>query len=231
MDEKTFGIAEYKSGTDSETSGYILTEGQRRYLSLKRITDILVSAVAVILLIIPMLAIALILKILYPQTHVLFRQRRVGRNGELFTLIKFSSMKGNATSAEWKERSETAHTGSRESEKCGDRVTGFGRFLRNSSLDELPQLFQVLSGEMSLIGPRPLIPQEREIHAMRWEDGVYQLRPGITGWAQVNGRRRLSDERKAAYDREYLKRMSFLMDWRIIRMTIKQVIQREGVDE
>lgn len=184
------------------------TEGdtRQRYLIVKRVADIVGSVAAIVLLALPMLLIALTLKILYPQLPILFRQKRVGKNGELFTLIKFSSMKGSD-------------------------VTKFGYFLRSTSMDELPQLFQVLSGRMSLIGPRPLIPQEKEIHIMRWESGVYQLRPGITGWAQVNGRRTLSDERKAAYDREYLEKMSFSMDWRIFRMTVKQLICQEGMNE
>ncbi len=231
MDERMFGIEEYRFKTDGGTAAYTLTERQLRYLFLKRMIDVVVSLAAVVLLMIPMLLIALILKILYPQTPVLFRQKRVGRNGELFTLVKFSSMKGGAISPEQKGRPMTLYRGKKEAEECGNCVTRFGRFLRRSSLDELPQLFQVLSGKMSLIGPRPLIPQEREIHTVRWDAGVYQLCPGITGWAQVNGRRMLSDERKAAYDREYLDKMSFSMDWKIFRMTIRQVIHREGMDE
>ncbi len=226
-----FGIEGYRLKPDGKTAAYILTERQLRYLSLKRMIDVVVSLAAVAFLIIPMLLIAIILKILYPKTPVLFRQKRVGRNGELFTLVKFSSMKDDAFSYGRKGRSMMLHRERKEAEEGRDCVTRIGRFLRKSSLDELPQLFQVLSGKMSLIGPRPLIPQEREIHVMRWDTGVYQLRPGITGWAQVNGRRMLSDERKAAYDREYLEKMSFSMDRRIFWMTIEQVIRREGVNE
>ena len=198
-----------------------LTREQRRYLFLKRITDILIAAVAVVFLAIPMLLIALTLKILYPRIPVLFKQQRVGRNGELFTLIKFSSMRNEAVLGKEAQ-------GSLELPKY---VIGFGNFLRNSSLDELPQLFQVLSGKMSLIGPRPLVPQEKAVHILRWDSGVYRLRPGITGWAQVHGRDLLSDEKKAAYDKEYLEKMSFSLDRDIFLMTILQVVFRRGIFE
>lgn len=198
-----------------------LTREQRRYLFLKRITDILIAAVAVVFLAIPMLLIALTLKILYPRIPVLFKQQRVGRNGELFTLIKFSSMRNEAVLGKEAQ-------GSLELPKY---VTGFGNFLRNSSLDELPQLFQVLSGKMSLIGPRPLVPQEKAVHILRWDSGVYRLRPGITGWAQIHGRDLLSDEKKAAYDKEYLEKMSFSLDRDIFLMTILQVVFRRGIFE
>ena len=198
-----------------------LTREQRRYLFLKRITDILIAAVAVVFLAIPMLLIALTLKILYPRIPVLFKQQRVGRNGELFTLIKFSSMRNEAVLGKEAQ-------GSLELPKY---VAGFGNFLRNSSLDELPQLFQVLSGKMSLIGPRPLVPQEKAVHILRWDSGVYRLRPGITGWAQVHGRDLLSDEKKAAYDKEYLEKMSFSLDRDIFLMTILQVVFRRGIFE
>ena len=198
-----------------------LTREQRRYLFLKRITDILIAAVAVVFLAIPMLLIALTLKILYPRIPVLFKQQRVGRNGELFTLIKFSSMRNEAILGKEAQ-------GSLELPKY---VTGFGNFLRNSSLDELPQLFQVLSGKMSLIGPRPLVPQEKAVHILRWDSGVYRLRPGITGWAQIHGRDLLSDEKKAAYDKEYLEKMSFSLDRDIFLVTILQVFFRRGIFE
>ncbi len=217
MGERIFDTTERRGKKDA----HILTKRQRRYLPLKRAMDIVFSAAALGFLAFPMLLIALTLKLLYPASPVFFRQKRVGRDGELFTLVKFSSMRNNVPPSVW-------------TKKAADRreyITGYGRFLRSTSLDELPQLFQVLCGRMSLIGPRPLIPQERNMHVMRWEDGVYQLRPGLTGWAQVNGRDLLADEEKAVCDREYLEKMGFLLDWRIFWKTMKQVLLREGVDE
>lgn len=227
MSERIFGAAGYRRKPDSGVTVYELTKAQIRYLFWKRMLDIAGAAAAIALLAVPMLTIALILKLLYPQDPVLFRQERVGKNGELFMLFKFSSMEHIPDH----EDCVPLQTATEKAAEHGERVTKFGHFLRCTSLDELPQLFQVLSGKMSLVGPRPLVPQEKEMHAMRWSSGVYRLRPGITGWAQVNGRRRLSDEKKAAFDRDYLEKISFSLDWRIFWMTIKQVIRREGVDE
>lgn len=253
----------YRIKIDGDTADFALTKAQRRYLPVKRMADITGAAAGLVLLALPMLLIALTLKILYPHVPVLFRQERVGRDGKLFTLIKFSSMK-NAHNTEKISNMKNVHNMEKisgmknapdmenssgmkdvsgtESGVCaqmaadgaterGECVTKFGHFLRCTSLDELPQLFQVLSGKMSLIGPRPLILQEKKMHEMRWETGVYRLRPGLTGWAQVNGRRLLSDEKKIAFDREYMEKIGFFMDWKIFCMTVKQVIRREGVGE
>ena len=103
--------------------------------------------------------------------------------------------------------------------------------MRDSSIDELPQLFQVLTGKMSLIGPRPLIPQEEAVHRMREQAGVYQLRPGMTGWAQVNGRDLVEDNEKAEHDIEYLKAIGLKMDLKIFFLTIKKVFRKEDVAE
>lgn len=110
-------------------------------------------------------------------------------------------------------------------------ISKWGRFLRRTSIDELPQLFQVLTGKMSLIGPRPLIPQEETVHKMREQAGVYQLRPGMTGWAQVNGRDFVEDEEKVNFDREYLEKIGMKMDMRILFMTLKKVIIKADISE
>lgn len=206
---------------DGAVSGtYVLTEKQRRYLRVKRALDVVAAALLLALLAVPMGVIALTLKVLSPGEPVLFRHLRVGENGVPFELMKFRSMKGGVSgyvaSADLADREEY--------------TTGFGRFLRSTSLDELPQLFHVLSGKMSLIGPRPLIPQEREIHALRQAAGVYRLRPGITGWAQINGRDRVPPREKAALDRQYLENISFRLDWRIFWRTIGKVLARSDVN-
>ena len=110
-------------------------------------------------------------------------------------------------------------------------ITKFGRFLRDSSIDELPQLFQVLTGKMSLIGPRPLIPQEEAVHKMREQAGVYQLRPGMTGWAQVNGRDLVEDNEKVKFEQEYLEKIGLKIDVKIILLTIKKVLKKADIEE
>ena len=184
-----------------------LTASQRRYLPVKRALDLCLAALGLVLGTVPMAVIAAAVKLSGPGEPVLFRQTRIGRDGAPFTLYKFRSM---------------ARDG---------RVTPTGRFLRTFSLDELPQLAQVLNGTMSLIGPRPLIPEEEPIHSLRRAAGVYVLRPGLTGLAQISGRDRVDAPRKAALDKEYLRRLSFSLDWHIFWATVGKVLRREDVEE
>ena len=207
--------------TKMERQTYRLTEKQKRYLKVKRAMDFVLALCALIVLAIPMLVIAAIIKVASPKESVLFEHQRIGQDGKSFTLTKFRSMKSSApqyVAAGYFANSE-------------EYITRFGRFLRSTSLDELPQLLQVLTGKMSLIGPRPLIPQEETVHKLRREYGVYQLRPGLTGWAQVNGRDLVKDEEKAVYDREYLEKVGFAMDWKIFCLTVKKVICRTDIKE
>ena len=200
---------------------YSLTARQRRYLPVKRAMDFLIALALLLVLAIPMAVIALIQKLTDPHEPVLFRHERIGRDGKPFTLTKFRSMKSSAPqymAAGYFANSE-------------EYITRFGRLLRSTSLDEVPQLFQVLTGKMSLIGPRPLIAQEERVHELRKAAGVYQLRPGMTGWAQVNGRDLVTDEDKAAYDREYLENVAFAMDWKIFWVTVKKVLLRMDIKE
>ncbi len=191
----------------SPTSGYRpFTASQRRYLGLKRALDVLLAALALLVLAVPMALIAILVKLSAPGRPVLFRQTRVGRNEQPFTLWKFRSMDG-------------------------ERITALGRFLRTASLDELPQLFQVLAGSMSLVGPRPLIPAETHISALRRAGGVYRLRPGLTGLAQINGRDKLGDEQKAAYDKQYAESVSLRLDIRILLATVGKVLRRADIEE
>ena len=185
---------------------------------MKRGLDFAGALIGLVVLAIPMVLIAALIKIMSPREEVLFRQERVGEEEKLFTLTKFRSMSSTAP----KYMASALFT---DREKY---ITKFGRILRSTSLDELPQLLQVLTGKMSLIGPRPLIPQEETVHELRRVAGVYQLRPGITGWAQVNGRDLVTDGDKAAYDREYLENVSFALDWKIFWMTVQQVLLRKG---
>lgn len=184
---------------------YQLTAKQRAYMPYKRMADVILAVVGLIVLALPFCGIALIQKILAPHEPVFFTQERYGKNGVLFSILKFRSMNRNGG------------------------MTKFGRFLRNSSIDELPQLLQVITGKMSLVGPRPLIPQEEDMHGMRLENGIYQLRPGITGWAQINGRDYVKNHAKIAYDRQYLENISMHMDVNILWKTVIAVILRKGV--
>jgi len=199
---------------------YKLNSRQRKYLPLKYALDFILSLLGLVIFFLPMCLIALIQKLIEPHEPVFFVHDRIGKDGKPFCIVKFRSMKSVVD--HYLPTSEAP-----PAEEC---MTPFGRFLRDSSLDELPQLFQVLAGKMSLVGPRPLIPQEKEIHRMRWEYGVYQLRPGITGWAQINGRDHVKGSKKVELDYEYLKRIGFFTDASILWKTVKAVVRQENVE-
>jgi lipopolysaccharide/colanic/teichoic acid biosynthesis glycosyltransferase len=145
---------------------------------------------------------------------VLFAQRRPGLHGRPFTLYKFRTMR----------------TADSRGEPLPDelRLTNFGRFLRRTSLDELPELFNVLTGDMSLVGPRPLLMEYLPLYTAR-QARRHEVRPGITGWAQVNGRNAISWDQKFEYDTWYVDNHSFLLDLRILAMTVVQVFRRQGI--
>lgn len=187
---------------------------QKIQLLIKRLFDIIVSLTLIILLAPLILFIALLIWFTMGRP-ILFRQRRVGYQGQVFTIYKFRTMT--------EERDENGNLLPDE-----QRLTRFGRFLRETSLDELPELFNVLKGDMSVVGPRPLLveylpyytPEERKRHNMR---------PGITGWAQVNGRNAITWDQKLALDVWYVDNWSLWLDFKIILMTIIKVIKREGI--
>jgi O-antigen biosynthesis protein WbqP len=189
-----------------------------KYSKIKRILDILGALLALMLLALPLGILALVVYFDDPGA-VIFAQDRVGMYGRQFRLYKLRTMKQNAP----------AYLSTDEMENPGRYVTKAGRILRKLSLDEIPQLFNVLKGDMSLVGPRPLIPQEKEIHDLRTAYGVYTTRPGITGLAQINGRDQVTAEDKVRMDVTYLRRFSFMADLAILIMTIPKVIDSEGV--
>lgn len=191
-----------------------------RYRYLKRAMDAFLAACGLLVLLIPMLIIAIAIFIDDPG-KVLFRQYRVGRNGKRFRIYKFRTMKQNTPK----------YLSTMEVEDPERYITRLGSFLRKTSLDELPQLFNVLIGDMSLVGPRPLISDEYEIHQMRMRFGVYQLRPGVTGLAQVNGRDAVEPAEKVRYDVKYLQSYGLSTDLKILFSTIPNVILRRGVVE
>ena len=179
------------------------------YSVIKRMLDIIFSFLLIILLSPLMLIISVVIA-LDSEGGVLFCQERVGVGGEKFVCYKFRTMYTFAPEACPKSRLGAA--------EC--YITPFGGFLRRTSLDELPQLFNVLIGDMSLVGPRPLVEEEGEIHTLRRRCGVYGLRPGITGLAQVNGRDDLSDIEKVRLDARYARGISLRTDADIIIRTI-----------
>ena len=186
---------------------------------MKRFFDFTVSLLLIMALIPVFLIIALVVLIDsgYP---VIFKQYRVGKDNKLFYIYKFRTMKVN-----------TRNTATEDLKEANSVITKSGRILRKTSLDELPQLFNVLAGKMSFVGPRPLIPEEKEIRQIRKELGVYSVRPGITGLAQINGRDNLSIEEKALFDKEYIDKQSLAFDIKILIKTVMVVLKRENIAE
>ena len=187
----------------------------------KRGFDIFFSLVAIIILAIPMMIIALWIKIDSPHEKVLFKQERIGINNIPFTILKFRSMRDDAPHQMATENFENPEV----------YITRVGKILRKSSLDELPQLLNVLKGDMSIVGPRPLIPKEKYVLKLRDEYGANKILPGITGLAQVHGRDQVTDENKASYDGKYALNVSLLLDASIILKTVSDVVRSRGVRE
>ena len=181
---------------------------------MKRIIDILISS-GVLFISLPLLLFISIINILLNKGKIFFVQDRTGYNGKVFTIIKFKTMN---------DRTD----GNGELLSDGERLTVFGRFLRSTSLDELPTLWNVLVGQMSLVGPRPLLVEYLD----RYNDNQLrrlEVKPGLTGWAQINGRNSISWEAKFQYDVWYVDNQSLKLDLIIIFKTIKQVIRRKGI--
>lgn len=186
---------------------------------MKRIFDFTASLLLLILLS-PVFILVSLLILIDSGFPVIFRQYRVGKDNKLFYVYKFRTMKKNTRNA--------ATADLTEADSC---ITKSGRILRKTSLDELPQLFNILIGNMSFVGPRPLIPEEKEIRKLRAEYGVFSVKPGMTGLAQVNGRDMLSIEEKALFDKEYVEKQSFWFDIKILFKTVLVVLKRENISE
>lgn len=181
---------------------------------LKRQIDIAISVIGLVLLS-PLLVVIALLVRYKLGTPVLFRQYRPGLNGKPFEIIKFRSM-----------RDAYDEQGRKLSEK--ERLTPFGRRLRATSLDELPELWNVLKGDMSLVGPRPLLMEYLPYYSAH-QFRRHEARPGVTGWAQVNGRNGISWEKKFDYDIWYIDNQTLLLDIKILLLTVKKVFFREGI--
>ncbi len=185
----------------------------------KRMIDIILSIVGLVVLAIPMLVIAIAIKVDDPGPAI-FKQKRVGKDKELFWLYKFRSMKVNTPDIPTHQLTDP-----------DQYLISIGKFIRKMSLDELPQLINILKGDMSVIGPRPALWNQDDLIAERDKYAANAVRPGLTGWAQINGRDELEIPVKAKLDGEYVEKMSFVFDIKCFFGTITSVLKSDGVVE
>lgn len=184
---------------------------------MKRIFDLLLACLAGVVLIVPIILVAIAVR-LTSKGPALYWSARVGQGNRIFQMPKFRSM-----------RTDTPAVATHLLGNPASYLTPIGSFLRKSSLDELPQLWSILSGDMSFVGPRPALYNQDDLIALRTAQGVDRLVPGLTGWAQVNGRDELPIPQKVALDVEYAQRQSLCFDLRILWMTFVKVVRRDGV--
>jgi O-antigen biosynthesis protein WbqP len=184
---------------------------------LKRFIDLVLAFVAILLLAIPIFIVSLLVKITSPGP-IIYWSDRVGQNNQLFRMPKFRSM-----------RVDTPVVATHVLDNPETYLTPIGSILRKSSLDELPQLWSIIKGDLSFVGPRPALFNQYDLIEMRTQAGVHKLVPGLTGWAQINGRDELPISQKVKLDTEYLHKKSTYFDLQIIWMTALKVIQRDGV--
>jgi len=184
---------------------------------MKRFFDFCMSFMALVFLSLPMLATALAVKLTSPGP-ILYWSDRIGKDNIIFKMPKFRTM-----------RTDTPAVATHLLGDPDRWLTPIGKFLRKSSLDELPQLFSIITGDMSIVGPRPALFNQDDLVALRTEKGVHKLTPGLTGWAQINGRDELPIPIKVEFDEWYLHDRSFLLDLKIIALTFIKVLKKEGV--
>lgn len=182
----------------------------------KRLIDILAALLGLIFLF-PIIMLVTLALTISNQGKPFFFQKRPGKNGKIFRIIKFKTM-NDRTDSEGNLLPDA------------DRLTPVGKFVRKTSLDEIPQLINVLKGDMSLVGPRPLLPEYLPLYNKE-QARRHEVRPGITGWAQVNGRNAISWKQKFEYDVWYVDHLSFWLDLKILLLTIKKVFVREGISQ
>jgi O-antigen biosynthesis protein WbqP len=187
------------------------------FKGMKRLFDLIVVILAGVIFTFPMLIVAIAI-MLTSKGPVLYWSKRVGRSNEIFNMPKFRTM-----------QVETPVLPSHLLENPDHYLTPIGSFLRKSSLDELPQLWCIFLGNMSVVGPRPALSNQQDLIEARTAKGIHLIKPGLTGWAQVNGRDEISLEKKVQLDYEYLDKKSFLFDVYIVLMTFLKVVKGEGV--
>ena len=184
---------------------------------MKRLFDLIIAVLLLIFLLIPMLVISILIK-LTSKGPVLYWSERIGRNNAIFRMPKFRSM-----------RTDTPPVATHLLANPDQYITLVGKWIRKTSLDELPQVFSVLKGDMSFVGPRPALFNQDDLVALRTSKGIHALVPGITGWAQINGRDELPIPVKVDYDLHYLKNRSFVFDLKILMLTLSNVVAGKGV--
>lgn len=184
---------------------------------MKRLFDLVLGLMAAAVLLVPLVVVAVLVRLASPGP-ALYWSDRVGRHNKIFKMPKFRSMRvGTPAVATHLLTDPKAH------------LTPIGSFLRKSSLDELPQIWSILKGDMSFVGPRPALFNQQDLIELRTQKNVHTLVPGLTGWAQVNGRDELPIPQKVALDAEYLQRQGFWFDIKILWLTFMKVVQRDGV--
>jgi O-antigen biosynthesis protein WbqP len=193
------------------------TRSRRGAIRAKRTFDYAFAVLLLPLLAIPFLLIAVLVKFT-SRGPVLYWSDRVGRNNTIFRMPKFRTMRVN-----------TPEVATHMLSAPKDHLTKPGGFLRKTSLDELPQIYSILKGDISFVGPRPALFNQDDLVALRTKFNVHELRPGLTGWAQVNGRDDLPIPVKVAYDYEYLQNWTLFFDFKILMLTLLKVLRREGV--
>ena len=198
----------------------ILTTQTKNFSMFKRIFDISIAIIA-LLLSMPLLLITSLMIVASSEGPAIYWSDRVGRHNRIFRMPKFRSMKINTPAL-------ATHL-MNQNNKVSQHLTPIGRFIRKTSIDELPQLWSVLRGDMSIVGPRPALYNQNDLIALRTTAGVDQLLPGITGWAQVNGRDDVSIQQKVALDQYYLAHQSFYLDCYILYLTALRVVKSAGV--
>jgi O-antigen biosynthesis protein WbqP len=186
-------------------------------MDMKRVFDLFLALAAAVVLAVPVLLVAVLVRLTSPGP-ALYWSDRVGRNNKIFRMPKFRSM-----------RVGTPAVATHLLADAKSHLTPIGSFLRKSSLDELPQLWSILVGDMSFVGPRPALFNQHDLIELRTQQGVHELVPGLTGWAQVNGRDELPIPDKVKLDVEYLQRQSQWFDIRILWLTLVKVLRRDGV--
>lgn len=186
-------------------------------MSIKRLFDLVLALVVTVVLLIPVVLVAIAVR-LTSRGPALYWSDRVGRNNQIFKMPKFRSMRIDTPAVATHLLNDPARF-----------LTPIGGFIRKSSLDELPQLWSIIQGDMSFVGPRPALFNQADLIALRTEHGVHTLTPGLTGWAQINGRDELPIPQKVALDVEYLNNKSFFLDIKIIVLTFVKVLKRDGI--
>jgi len=184
---------------------------------MKRFFDLCLSLLALLILFLPILVVALMVRITSPGP-IIHWSDRVGRNNNIFKMPKFRTMRINTPAVATHLLANPEHF-----------LTPVGSFLRKSSLDELPQLWSIIHGDMSFVGPRPALFNQDDLITLRTQSGVHRLVPGLTGWAQINGRDELPIPEKVKLDAEYMQQQSFFLDMKIIFFTFVKVLRRDGI--